>query len=147
MTGIKERVTSTRARADDADLAVEIGLAAQPLHRALRIADDLLIRNAALGAYFCRDIVGLPFAGAVIEVMADRRIAVMREPPGRLAVPLVPARRMMNQHDARKRAGVRRPRDIRRNGVTLVALDRNGFRNHASVSHTRSSSRCQIVVG
>ena len=69
--------------------------------------------NAALGAHLGGDIVGFAFAGAVIEVVADRRITVMREFAGCLAVPLVPAGRMMHQHDAGERAWTQRPRQRR----------------------------------
>ncbi len=59
----------------------------------LGVADDLCVGNAAVGAHLGRDIVGFAVAGAVIEVVADRSIAVMGELAGRLTIPFVPAGR------------------------------------------------------
>ena len=61
-------------------------------------------KNDALGWV----LIGLTFvglsslalAGAMIEVVADRCVAVMREFAGRLAVPLVPAGCVMEHHHA-----------------------------------------------
>jgi hypothetical protein len=127
----------TRAGAEDADLAVEPGLGAQPLHRALGVADDLRIGHAALGAHLGRDVVRFAFAGAVVEVMADRRVAVMREFSGGLAVPLVPARRMVKEHHAGERTRPQRPRDVGRDGLVVSAVNRDRLCNHAFVRHHR----------
>jgi len=82
-----------RAGAEHPDLAVEPGLGTQPFDRTLGVTNDLGIENASLGAHLGGDITGVAFAGAVIEVGADRGVAVMGEFAGRLAVPLVPAGR------------------------------------------------------
>src|SRR5215472_7106629 len=73
----------------------------------------------------------------MIEVVADRRVTVMREFAGCLSVPFVPARRVMKQHHAREGARPQRPRDIGRDRLVFVAVDRDGFRNHAFVGHGR----------
>lgn len=90
MAGKQEGMPRARARAYHADFAVEIGLRAQPRHRAFGVAYDLSIGNTALGAYFGGDVVRLALAGAMKEVMADSRIPMMRELARRLAVPLIP---------------------------------------------------------
>src|SRR5207302_10855873 len=87
---VEEGLTTARTGAPDADHAVEPGLLAQPLHRALGIADDLRIGNAALGAHLGGDVIGFALAGTMIEIMADCRVAVMGEAAGGLAVKLVP---------------------------------------------------------
>src|SRR5205807_604940 len=79
MAGKQEGLPPTGAGADDADLTVEPGLSAQPLHSTFGVADDLRIGNAALGAHLGGDVVGFALAGAVVKIMAGRRIAVMRE--------------------------------------------------------------------
>src|SRR6202040_883517 len=112
VAGIEKSLPAARAGPEHPDLAVEPRLRAQPLDRALGVADDLGIRHAALGAHLGGDIVRFAFAGAVIEIMADRRIAVMRELAGRLAVPLVPAGRMMKEHHSGERTRTQRPRNI-----------------------------------
>src|SRR5271155_2728791 len=112
MAGKEKGLPAARAGAEHADLAVEPGLGAQPRDCTLGVADDLSVRNAALGAHLGGDVIGFTLAGAVIEVMADRGVAVMRELAGRFAVPLIPARRMMQQHHARERAGPQWPRHI-----------------------------------
>src|SRR4029077_5045616 len=124
-----------RAGAPDANLAVVGRIIAQPLHRAFGVADALVVGSAARAAHLGGDITGFALAGAVIEVMADRQIAVMREPAGRLAVELIPAGSMMYEHDARERAGTERPRRVGRDRLILVAIDRNRLRDHAFVSH------------
>ena len=120
-----------------ATLPLSQGCATQPLHRAFGVADDLRIGNTALGANLGGDIVGFAVAGTVIEVVADRRVAVMSELAGRLEVPLIPARRVMHEHDARERAGAQRPSRIGRDRLMLVAVDRDSLCNHALVSHGR----------
>src|SRR5690606_17579624 len=87
LAGIEERMAPSGAGADHADLAVEPGLPAQPLHRSLGITDHLRVRNAALGARLGGDIVGPALAEALIEVMADRGITVMGEAARRFTVP------------------------------------------------------------
>ena len=67
--------------------------------------------------------------------MADRGVAVMSEFAGRLAVPLVPAGRVMEQHHAREGACTQRPCNVGRDRLVLVAVGRNGLRNHAFVGH------------
>src|SRR5438132_8657434 len=131
----QEGLPPARAGAEYPDLAIEPGLSAQPRHGTLGVADDLSIGNATLGAHLGGDIVGFALARPVIEVMADRRIAVMRELAGRLAVPLVPAGRMMKQHHAGEGAGTQRPRNIGRDRLGLVAGDRNGLPNHSFIVH------------
>ena len=85
-----------------------IGLGAHPLHGGLGIADHLGVGNAALGAHLGGDVVRVAVAAstlALVEVGADREIAVMREPTRRLDIELAPAREMVDKHDARKGAG------------------------------------------
>src|SRR6185437_11262131 len=76
-------------------------------------------------------------AGAVIQVVTDRRVAVMGELASRFEIPLIPARRMVDQHNARERAGAQRPGGIGRDGLIVVAVDCDGFRDHAFVGHCR----------
>src|ERR1043165_6024504 len=74
LTRIDEGVAAARAGAEYADLAVEAGLPAHPLHRRLGIADHLRIGNAALGTHLGGDVVRIAVARALIEVGADREI-------------------------------------------------------------------------
>src|SRR5439155_21480323 len=82
------------------------------------------------------EVVGFAFAGAVIEMVADRQIAVMSEPAGGLTIELVPAGRMMKEHDSGEGPGAERPRYIGRDRLVLVATDRDRLCNHAFVGHT-----------
>ena len=79
LAGIDEGVPATGAGAEKADLAVQIGLRAHPLHRGLGIADHLGVGDAAVGTHFGGDVVRVALARTLIEVSADREIAVMRE--------------------------------------------------------------------
>src|SRR5713101_6839273 len=99
---------AARAGAEKTNLAVVIGLRAHPLHGGFGIADHLGVGNAALGAHLGGDVVRVAVAAAtlaLVEIGADRLIAVMREPTRRLDVELAPARQMMDQYDTRKGAG------------------------------------------
>src|SRR5712664_1175655 len=80
LAGVDEGVPATGTGAENADLAVVIGLRAHPLHGGLGIADHLGVGNAAVGAHFGGDVVRVALAAlTLIEVGADREIAVMRE--------------------------------------------------------------------
>ena len=78
--------------------------------------------DAALGAHLGGDIVGVAVARTLIEVGADRQIAVMREPPRRLDVEFAPARQMVDQHHARKAARTGRLGNVGGIGVPLSPL-------------------------
>src|SRR6266702_1561526 len=123
LAGIDEGVPPTGTGAENADLAVVIGLPAHPLYRGLGIADHLGVGNAALGAHFGGDVVWVALAGTLIEVSADREIAVMPEPTRRLNVELAPAREMVNKHHPRKRASTRWLGHISGNRGSLIAFD------------------------
>ena len=94
------------------------------------------VGNAAGGADAGAEIVGrlAGCAFAEIKVRRNRRIAVMRNLAGRLDVPLIPAGRVMHEHDAGERARTQRPGDIGRYRLVAVAVERNGLRDHAYVS-------------
>ena len=119
-----------------ADLAVVIGLRAHPLHGGLGVADHLGVGDAALGAHLGGDVVRVAVAAAtlaLVEVGADREIAVMREPARRLDVELAPAREMVDQHDARKGARTGWLGHVSRYRRSLVAFDGHVLAGHASV--------------
>src|SRR6202048_4516560 len=133
LAGIDEGVPATRTGAEKADLAVVIGLRAHPLHSGLGIADHLGVGNAAVGAHFGGDVVRVALSRTLIEVSADREIAVMREPSRRLNVELAPAREMVDKNDARKGAWTRRLGYISGNRGSLVAFEGHVLAGHASV--------------
>ena len=108
LAGIDEGVPATRAGAEKTNLAVVIGLRAHPFHSGFSITDHLRVSNAAVGARLGGDVVRVSVAAstlALVEVGADRKIAVMREPSRRLDVELAPAREMVDENDARRGAG------------------------------------------
>src|SRR4030088_1131006 len=90
LAGIDEGVPTTRTGAENADLAIVIGLRAYPLHCGLGIADHLGVGNAAVGDAFGGEVVRVALSRTLVEVSADRDIAVMREPTRRLNVELAP---------------------------------------------------------
>src|ERR1700733_7874424 len=102
---IDEGVAAAGTGSEDAHLAVEVWLGAHPLYGSRRVADHLSIRNSALGAHLGGDVVGIALARALVEVCADRDVAMMGEPARRLDIELAPARKMMDKHHAGKRAG------------------------------------------
>src|SRR5579864_479794 len=136
LAGIEEGMPAARAGTDETDLAVVIGVRAHPLHRGFGVADHLGVGDAAFGADLGGDVVRVAVAAAtlaLVEVGADREIAVMREPARRLDVELAPAREMVDQHDARKGASALWSRHVSRYRCSLVALDGHVLAGHASV--------------
>jgi hypothetical protein len=126
-------VPATGTGAEKADLAIVIGLRAHPLHCRLGIADHLSVGNAAVGAHFGCDVVRIALSRTLIEVGADREIAVMREPTRRLDVELAPARQMVDKHHAREGARTRRLGHISGNRGSLIAFEGHILAGHASV--------------
>src|SRR5687768_16892875 len=57
LAGVEESVPATGTGAKKTDLAVVVGLLADPLHRSLCISDHLGIGNAALGANFGCNVI------------------------------------------------------------------------------------------
>jgi hypothetical protein len=110
-----------------------VGLRAHPLHGGLGIADHLGVGNAAIGAHLGGDVVGIALARTLIEVGADREIAVMREAARRLDVEFAPARQMVDQHHAGKGARTGWLGDVSGDRCSLVAVDGHVLAGHASV--------------
>ena len=113
-----------------------IGLRAHPFHGGFGVAHHLEVGDAALGAHLGGDVVRVAVAAAtlaLIEVGADREIAVMGEPARRLDVELAPARQMVDQHDARKRARTGWLGHVSGDRRSLVAFEGHVLAGHASV--------------
>ena len=89
--------------------------------------------DAAVGAHLGGDVVRVALAGALIKIGADREIAVMREPARRLDIEFAPARKMVDEHHARKGAGTRGLRHVGDDRGSLVAADGHVLAGHASV--------------
>src|SRR6516162_8271388 len=135
------------AGAEHADLAVVARLRAHPFHGALGVANDLGVRNAALGAYLGGDVVGVALAVALIEVGADGHIAVVGELARELAIDLAPARQMVDEHHPREGPRPRRTCHVGRDRRALVATDLYFLHGHATVGHSAVSSKtCEPFV-
>ena len=106
----------------------------------LGIADHLGVGNAAVGAHFGGDVVRVTLARALIEVSADREIAVMREPTASISMDCASARKMVDKRHARKGARTRRLGHIGGNRGPLVAFDGHVLAGHASIEQHQSSS-------
>src|SRR5262245_56343515 len=130
---VYEGVSTARAGAEQTHLAVMVGLRPHPLYRGLGIADHLRVRNAALGAHFRGDVVGVAIARALIEVGADCEIAVMRKPPRRLNIKFAPTRQMVDQYYTWKSARTGRLGNVGGYRGSVVALDGHVLAGHASV--------------
>src|SRR5262245_55968868 len=95
-------MSAAGAGSEHADLAVLARLCAQPLHGALGVADDLGVRNATLGAHLGGHVIRVALPVALIEVGADRHVAIVREFARELAIDLAPAWQMMDEHHPRE---------------------------------------------
>ena len=85
------------------------------------------------GAYLGADVFRRAVPVTEIEIRRDRDEAMVRELAGALAVPLVPSRRVVDDHHARERTGAEGPGNVRIDGVAVVHLHRHGFGDHAFV--------------
>jgi len=113
-----------------------VRLRAHPLHGPCRIADHLGVGNAARGSHLGGDVVGVGVAAAtlpLVEVRADREIAVVREPTRLVDIDVAPARQMVDEHDARKRARTGWLGDVGGDRRSFVACDGHVLAGHASV--------------
>src|SRR4029450_129729 len=89
--------------------------------------------HAASRAHFGADILWSSVAFTEIEVGGNRGVSVVGEPPGTFAVPLIPSRRVMDNHHSGMGALPERPRVIGVDGITLVSLHGDGFRLHTFI--------------
>src|SRR5436190_5590166 len=136
---IDEGMPATGAGAEKPDLPVVISLAAHPLHRGLGIADHLRVGNAALRAHIGGDVVRIALTRTLIEIGADREIAVMREASRRLDVELAPARKMVHEHHAGEGALALGLCRISGDRCPLVPVEGHVLASHASIEWHRSS--------
>src|SRR5262245_50534195 len=147
VASVGKRVPSTGAGAEHADLAVLARLCAQPFHCALGVADDLGVRNAALGPHLGGHVIRVAWAVALIKVGADRNIAVMGELARELAIDLAPARQMMDEHHPREGPSSRWTRHVGRDRRAFVATDLYLLHGHATVGHSAVSSKtCEPLL-
>ena len=140
------RVAPTGARTEDADPAILRGECAQVARCACHVADHLVVGHAPDAAHHRRHVLGRAVALALVQVRADRRVAVVGESPRCLPVPLVPPGEVVDQDDARVRARSERSRQVRREHISLVAGEGDGLREHSLVHvrpvcvHSKTSS-------
>src|SRR6185437_13760081 len=140
LAGVDESVPAARARPHHTDLAVVIGLRAHPRHGAGGIAHHLGIGDAALSTNLGADVVRIGVTAAAfarVEIGANREIAGMSEAARLVDVIFAPARREVNQHDARKGPRTGRFRHVSRYRRSLVACDGHSLAGHASVERHR----------
>ena len=131
--GVDHGVPPAGAGAEQADLAVEVGLGAHPGDGGGGIGHHLRVRNAAFGAHLGGDVVRMALARALIEIGADRHVAMMREAARRLDVELAPAGEVMDEHDAGEGALTFRPGHVGGDRGSLVAVDGDVLARHASI--------------
>ena len=114
----EKRLASTGAVPDGADLPVADRQPTQVAHRAAGVAEELLGRDPSAGARRGGRVVGSQIRSeAVIEVRADRDVAVIRESARDLLGRLVPAGRVVDDEHSRERSRSERPGEI---GADLV---------------------------
>ena len=93
-------MTPAGACSEAADLSVGVRERAKVFHRRGQIAHRLIVGKPTLGAHSCSHVVGRTVPSPVIQVGGNGHVAVVRELPSRLTVPLVPSRHVMGEHHA-----------------------------------------------
>ena len=116
----QQRVSATRARADDPGLAVAGRLRQQPLASGLQVGYDAVVGHAALGADLSGDVIGMAVPVPAVQVRADDGVTVPGEPVGELAVELVPAWHVVHGHDAGRDCVAGGSRHVGVNRVTVA---------------------------
>src|SRR5262245_12714518 len=129
----EEGLPAARARAEHADLAGDVGQRPQEGVGAVEIAEDAGIRGPARRAHLGPDILGRAVAVAEVQVRRDGHHAVMGEAARALAVPLVPARRVVDDNHAGEGARAQRACQIRVDDVAVVPLHGHRLGDHALV--------------
>src|SRR5262245_28844460 len=112
----EKRLSASRARAEDADLAAHIRQRAEPGVGAVEIAEDSSVRSASRRPDLGPDVLGSAMAVAEVQIRGDRRVAVVGEAASALPVPLVPARRVVDDDHAGKRSGAEWSSHVRVDG-------------------------------
>jgi hypothetical protein len=124
----QEGLAAAGAVADDADLAVGRGQAAQVRRGPGYVADQARVGHAALGAGRRGSIVGAGARGvAVIEVRHERVVAFRGETPGDLLGRRVVAGHVMDHDHAAERSGAHRPGQVGLDLVPAAAADGDGL--------------------
>lgn len=131
--GCEVGVAATRARPEDTNPAVRIGLRAEKAGAGSGIADHLVIGDAPFGPDFRADILRRALGNTAIEVGGDGRIAARGELAGRLFVPGVPAGHVMDEDDRRERAAAQGARAVGVDRVAVGSGDDDGLGEHAFV--------------
>src|SRR5580692_826089 len=101
LTRINEGVATAGTGSENAYFAIEVRLRAHPFYGSRSVSHHLGIGNATLGADLGSNIIRIALACALIEVGADREVAMVGEPTRRLDVKLAPARKVVDKHHAR----------------------------------------------
>ena len=97
-------MTTARAEAHDADLAVGLLASAHIGQCAFDVADHLVVAHPAIGARLGALIVGRIAGLAEIEIRGDADDAVVGELAGDFHRPVIPAGQMMNDDGGREGA-------------------------------------------
>ena len=141
-------LAAARAEPDDTHLAARVRLRSQEGRGAVDVTDQAVVRHAAGGAHHRRHVVGRARALAVVEVGADRCVAVVCQLARDLLRAFVPAGHVMYDHDPRVRSGTQRPRVVRVDVVARVSAKADGLRDHPLIhSPLLSLSPCPATQG
>ena len=129
----EEPVPAPGTCAEHADLAADIGQRAEVGVRAIEIAQHPSVRRSPRRAHLGPDILGRAIAVAEVQVRRDRHVAVVSEAASALAIPLVPARRVVDEHHAGKGAGAERSGKVRVDEIPVVPPHGHRLGDHAFV--------------
>ena len=149
-TGREIRVSATRARAKDPHLAVARRQGSQELHARFEVSHDAVVGHTACAAHGRCDVVRRAVAGSAEEVRTNGGVAVLRESAGELPVKLVPARHVVDHHNAGVRTRPEGPSKIGVHRVPVISTNGRRIRDHAFVGAgiqlVPSRHRCSFLV-
>src|SRR5262249_40201034 len=130
------------AGADDAELAVGVGLRGDIVARCLEVTDDLVVRGATGGASLGGGVVRGAVAVAAGGVGTDGDVAVLGKAPREFAVELIPAGKVVDEDDTREGTVAQGPHIVGVNLIAVVALDLDRLSGHAAFG-----CRVELVPG
>src|SRR5712691_1857561 len=134
-------LASPGAVADDADLAVQIGQAAEEVDGPLHVAHGAIVGHATGGADARAVLLGCGLALAEVQVGHDGDVSVMGEAARDRLVRDIPARHVMDDDHARVQERAQGPGQVGIDLISLMPSDQDGLGELSFVCHIRHSCK------
>src|SRR6266571_8027349 len=133
----EEGLTSTRTGPEDSDLPIVERQRLEIAGRGVDVSDYARIRYSSGPSNLCRHIIRAAVAKSEVDVWTYRQVTVVGELSRKLAIQLVPARHVMNQHHPGKGSGTQWSRIVGVDYLSIMARQHNGLGKHSLIHVSR----------